>query len=263
MIDRNICKCNPHHSGDIVCTDFILETCNALSATHSNDHYILGLVLRGEGVLHIGARTESLVEGCLFLVEKHQDFSIDASQMEFAYIRFRGRRAEEQILRLPDFPKVCVYPNCNSLSDLWQDALSSSHQGNVDLLSEAVLLYSFARIIRKERQSHQLINRMIRITHDRFADPAFSLSVLAEGLGYDPKYLSSYFCKKRGIRFTEYLRELRIKHAVFLMEQGVVSVKNIAILSGFEDALYFSKVFKETMGTSPKNYIEQMEKKFV
>ena len=52
-----------------------------------------------------------------------------------------------------------------------------------------------------------------------------------------------------------YLRELRIRHALFLMEQGVASVKNVALLSGFGDALYFSKVFTAEQGISPKAYI--------
>jgi AraC-like DNA-binding protein len=43
------------------------------------------------------------------------------------------------------------------------------------------------------------------------------------------------------------------------MEQGVVSVKNVSLLSGFRDALYFSKVFTTEEGISPKAYIKQVE----
>ena len=42
------------------------------------------------------------------------------------------------------------------------------------------------------------------------------------------------------------------------MEQGVASVKNVAILSGFEDALYFSKVFKQAEGITPSEYIKNI-----
>jgi transcriptional regulator GlxA family with amidase domain len=45
------------------------------------------------------------------------------------------------------------------------------------------------------------------------------------------------------------------------MEEGLVSVKNIAILSGFHDPLYFSKVFTESEGISPKNYIAKVNGK--
>ena len=54
--------------------------------------------------------------------------------------------------------------------------------------------------------------------------------------------------------FSEYLRLVRVKHAVMLIENGVTSVKNVASLSGFSDPLYFSKVFTESVGVSPSEY---------
>ena len=56
-----------------------------------------------------------------------------------------------------------------------------------------------------------------------------------------------------------YLRTLRIKHAVTLMDFGVQSVKNVALLSGFSDPLYFSTVFKKQMGITPKEYAQGKE----
>jgi two-component system response regulator YesN len=55
----------------------------------------------------------------------------------------------------------------------------------------------------------------------------------------------------------EYLRTLRINHAVFLIDHGIDSVKNVALLSGFSDPLYFSAVFKKHIGMSPKEYRER------
>ena len=60
--------------------------------------------------------------------------------------------------------------------------------------------------------------------------------------------------KKMGMSFSEYLRTVRIKHAVMLFEHGLDSVKNVALLSGFSDPLYFSSVFKSEVGISPSEY---------
>ena len=57
-----------------------------------------------------------------------------------------------------------------------------------------------------------------------------------------------------GIGYAQYLRNLRIKHAITLFENGIDSVKNVAFLSGFSDALYFSSVFKAELGMSPAEY---------
>ena len=63
-----------------------------------------------------------------------------------------------------------------------------------------------------------------------------------------------------GVGYTEYLRTYRIKYAVSLFEHGIDSVKNVALLSGFTDPLYFSTVFKKHIGSSPKNYIKNSAK---
>ena len=100
-----------------------------------------------------------------------------------------------------------------------------------------------------------MVSRVIALTAEHFTSPTLSLSSISDEIGYHEKYVSSRFKKEMGISFVQYLRNIRIDHSVFLMEQGVVSVKNVALLSGFSDSLYFSKVFKEIKGVSPKDYI--------
>jgi AraC-like DNA-binding protein len=64
-----------------------------------------------------------------------------------------------------------------------------------------------------------------------------------------------------GVSYTDYLRSLRLKFAVSLFDRGLDSVKNVALLSGFTDPLYFSTVFKKHIGLSPKEYKEKMDTK--
>ena len=61
-----------------------------------------------------------------------------------------------------------------------------------------------------------------------------------------------------GVSLKEYLRTLRIKYAVSLFDHGMDSVKNVALLSGFNDPLYFSTVFKKTVGVSPTDYAHSL-----
>ena len=53
----------------------------------------------------------------------------------------------------------------------------------------------------------------------------------------------------------KYLNTIRIQQACMLMEQGVTSIRDLALSCGFKDPLYFSKVFKGKMKVSPKSYI--------
>ena len=146
-----------------------------------------------------------------------------------------------------------------NLIPFWFECQALAEEGNIDIVCEAVLLYSLAKLKPLPKEQNDVVAKIVTLTQNHFNNPDLSLTVIAEKLGYDAKYLSSLFKKRQGISYTQYLRELRIKHALFLMEQGVVSVKNVSLLSGFRDALYFSKVFTTEEGISPKAYIKQVE----
>ena len=139
---------------------------------------------------------------------------------------------------------------------LWQESLASASDKTIDLAAESILLYSFSRLFGAESERNSIIGKIAEITEQRFSDPALSLSVIAEELSYHPKYVSHLFKEKMEISYSEYLRSVRLKFATTLFDHGIDSVKNVALLSGFTDPLYFSNVFKKCVGMSPKQYIE-------
>lgn len=69
------------------------------------------------------------------------------------------------------------------------------------------------------------------------------------------------FKKKFNVTFTAYLTELRLNNAINLINSGFTSIKEIAQLSGFSDALYFSKIFKKNTGLPPIKFIEKEQSK--
>ena len=152
----------------------------------------------------------------------------------------------------------CVFSGYEGLIPFWVDCSKDADAGNIDFLCEAVLLYSLSKLKPQQKDQSSVINRMVMLIQKRFSEHDLTVSVIAEELGYSEKYLSSLFKKRIGISFTQYLQEIRLKHAIFLMEEGVVSVKNVALLSGFRDPLYFSRVFSKVYGISPKAYIQRI-----
>lgn len=261
-MEHNICKFNINASSDLICNNFVYETRLAQSETKTCDHHLLGLVTSGEGLLCKTQDTLPLQAGDLFIIERGERFSITGrSELKYIYICFSGRRAEELLDRVALSDQGCIYRDCAALKDFWLDCLDRADDSNIDLLSESVILYTFARLRPDRTAQSDLMTKIVTLTNNAFTSADFSLTALAAELGYDPKYLSSFFKKRKGMTFTAYLRDLRIRHAIFLMDKGVVSVKNIALLSGFEDALYFSRVFKEAEGMSPKAYLELLQEK--
>lgn len=254
---ENICKFNPLASNDLVCRSFVLEVRQAQKNALRASEYGIYLVTKGEGVLNVEKEKIKLSRGCLFFTVRGELFSIEGDQeLEYMYISFLGRRADEYSLRIGIADGNRFFTDCACLIPFWSECLERADDKNIDMLSEAVLLYSLAFLMPKPKESSDLITQIVILTNDNFADPDLSLSEISKRLGYSSKYISTAFKKHKGIGYTEYLRDIRINHAVFLIEQGVVSVKNIAFLSGFRDPLYFSKVFCERMGVPPKIYIK-------
>lgn len=260
MNNSNICKFSINRSSDLVCTAFVYETLHPLTERDVSDKFVIGLVTKGVGEFVRLGKSREISEGALFIARRDESFFVGGKGgFEYFYICFSGRRAEELIDRATASFASSVFDGCGGLRDFWLECIGKADDGNTELLSEAVVLYSLAHLKPEKKVEHSLISKIVMITEDNFRKPDFSLAALAEQLGYDAKYLSFVFKKKKGIAFTQYLRDMRIKHAIFLMEEGVVSVKNVAILSGFIDALYFSKIFKQCVGVSPKAYIENLE----
>jgi two-component system response regulator YesN len=67
-------------------------------------------------------------------------------------------------------------------------------------------------------------------------------------------YFSHLFKRETGKSFIEYLNELRIRKAMFYLEHTDLSVQEIAGRVGFDDANYFSRLFKKYVSMSPAKY---------
>ncbi len=82
----------------------------------------------------------------------------------------------------------------------------------------------------------------------------FSLSKLADELGFSKGYLSSLFKKVYGQRFQDYTLNERLERARFILLTSDLKNYEIADKIGFEDVNYFSMRFKKKYGLTPKQY---------
>ncbi|ANY69338.1 AraC family transcriptional regulator [Paenibacillus sp. BIHB 4019] len=82
-----------------------------------------------------------------------------------------------------------------------------------------------------------------------------TLEILAEVIDVTPQHLCTVFKKTTGIRIFQYIHSVRIKKSKeLLLQHSQMQVKEIAYLSGFEDANYFCSVFKKLEQITPSQY---------
>lgn len=60
-----------------------------------------------------------------------------------------------------------------------------------------------------------------------------------------------------GVTPTEYLTGIRIKEAKKLLSDSSFSIAEVAVIVGYENPLYFSRVFHKTVGISPSQFKKQ------
>jgi AraC-like DNA-binding protein len=78
---------------------------------------------------------------------------------------------------------------------------------------------------------------------------------LADITSLHPVYFGAWFQKNTGCTAKEYINRIRINKARDLLSTGGCTVSEAAYRCGFEDAFYFSKVFKRLTGVSPSEVI--------
>jgi AraC-like DNA-binding protein len=70
-------------------------------------------------------------------------------------------------------------------------------------------------------------------------------------------YFSNLFQKNFGIPPIKYLNRKRMEEAQRLLLYSDLTLAEIALQLGIDDAFYFSKLFKKYLGVSPDKYRKQ------
>lgn len=87
-----------------------------------------------------------------------------------------------------------------------------------------------------------------------------TLQNLAHDFGINYSYLSQLFKKTIGISFTQYLTNIRLKHACELLSSTYKPIIDIAESVGFNDYHYFCNTFKNNFSMTPSQYRNVTEK---
>ncbi|NLO39537.1 MAG: AraC family transcriptional regulator [Ruminiclostridium sp.] len=114
-------------------------------------------------------------------------------------------------------------------------------------------LYTHFESRRKDYKNQIVANAKLYIRNN-YAKK-LSLNEVAAALGVSPNYLSSLFGKYSDCGFVDYVNQIKIHQAREMMTDQSLKIQDIAEQLGFDNAFYFSKVFKKVEGCSPREYL--------
>ena len=104
------------------------------------------------------------------------------------------------------------------------------------------------------------INKLIKEITRNFHDCNIDLKALLKKSGYAEDYIRSRFKEITGKTPKSFLKNVRIKHACYLIEiyADKIPLTQICEQCGYVDYIYFSKKFKEVTGISPREYMHNI-----
>ncbi len=106
---------------------------------------------------------------------------------------------------------------------------------------------------RKEPFCQPVMKNALRYIEGHYRED-IRLGQVAKYVGLNPSYFSTLFKQEMGINFSHYLTKRRIDEACRLLLETNMSLVAVASELGFDNQSYFSRIFRQQLGTSPKLY---------
>ena len=113
--------------------------------------------------------------------------------------------------------------------------------------------------INQQMEGHQnqvsksVVDKAVKYMKEHYNED-ISLEMLADQYYLNPAYFSRMFRKYKGVTFTDYLIELRMRKAQELLLQGKYKIYEVSQMVGYKSDKYFYRVFKQYTHLSPTEY---------
>lgn len=251
------------------------------------DHYLLHFVRFGSGYLKLQDSTYHLSAGSCFLIYPNEIawyHSDPGGEWGYYWIGISGTKAEEFISLLgfrPGRQAICypqpytfdMFPNLVDAAFLYQhDPIG------LDLEVNSMLRHLIFSLSKEKDKIHippvpedntslfgigntsdKYVNTVIMLIQNNYGED-IRVDAIANSLHLNRSYLSSLFKKNTGLSIKQYLLQYRIESAKRLLLETERTITEISFQCGFQDPLYFSRMFKNHTCQSPSDCRYQKKK---
>ncbi len=231
-------------------------------------NYIIHFVISGTGVFYCGTGKYTLTKGQAFVIFPNTVVKYQADTKDpwhYAWVVFGGEEARTVF----DSLGVSVRDPIITSIDVKRavDLIRKMPGERGGVLSENLrfssLLYEFLSLLAEnktdDKTENVYLNAATRFIRAHYHEDV-TVESLAEYIGISRKYLFAIFKNTLGVSPKEYIIDYRMKKACQFLEDGELSVSQVAYSVGYKDPLTFSKMFKARIGVAPmtlrRNVIE-------
>lgn len=221
-----------------------------------------GSVIKGDKKFNLGAN-----EGFLVTERERVYYYADPNDpWEYWWIGWRGAKIEEFLRRTslwnnPVFhydPKSELFKQIQLLSTI-------KPIKNNDLRLTALMYSIFFQMTvsfppHKEPSVSPIhyVDQILVLIHQNY-DRKITVHEIASALALDRSYLHRIFKEKMGCSIKDYLLQVRMDNACKLLRFTDLSIGDVGRSVGYDDELYFSRLFRKKMNLAPTAYRQQFK----
>ena len=220
---------------------------------HTHKKYEIMLYLEGEGYMDTDSGRVSFSPGTIIIVPPNIRHG-SVSRSGFKNISIEG-----------DFDRCLYFNEVISLFDnelqegkTLAEMIYANRYGKSVYIASLCSAYICFIMQRLELDSmmHRNVQKIVSEISQNAFDSQIDLALILRESGYSEDYIRSCFKVATGKTPNEFLTDVRIKHACFLINiyHNELSLAEISERCGYLDYIYFSKKFKSVMGMSPREY---------
>ncbi|WP_346918963.1 AraC family transcriptional regulator [Lacrimispora sp.] len=226
-------------------------------------HYLLHVVLKGNGIYRTSGREYRIAQGEAFLIKPQEITYYQADNTEpweYAWVAFSGTEADRLVFeyRSDEEGYFFRFEGGNQ----WREiilALVNGFGGTTHNKDEmrGYLYLLFSRFPGNAPQSayyeKSYLEQAETYIRHNYSYP-IQIADVAGFIGIDRTYLYRIFMRHKGVSPKHYLTEYRVLEAKRLLEETSLSITETALSCGFHDSSVFCRCFQKTEGESPLRY---------
>lgn len=246
--DKKIVGKHWHESLEII---YVIE--GSLEITTANENILLSsgdLAVIGGSSLHgTKSLSQNLCHQCLHI---KYDFLVK-------YLNFD--KLSSKIFKVKDISKfLFYYKNVIQYLEKTDDISKMKYHANILLLLTAIVEDgNFSNGNEINSKVNDLIHKIIYYINLNYKEN-ITLNSIAKYFGYTPQNIALLFKKNVGKTVYNYLTEIRLENAMYLLVNSKKNVIEIALECGFPNEMAFINKFKLKYKTTPNIYRKQNRK---
>lgn len=252
-------------------------------STHAHNFFEIVFIKSGSGLHQINENHYPMLTGDIYIMAPLDSHSATLDKtLSIVNILFQPTLFHEKDwLYLKSLPGLNILSNDHNKNNLHKLALSPSHADAITGLylkikaecsqkdagweinarnacAEILITMSRAWITygNQKLQTHLSqgpVSKALQYIYENW-EKEIKVNDLAKQVHLSKNYFGELFQNETGMTVQQYINKLKIDHARLLLEDKTLNINSIADIIGYQDANYFSRIFKKAYHMTPKEY---------